>query len=328
MNEPEPEPSTLRTRRLGKSGLIVSELALGTWGLAGDAYGAIVGDEVDKTIARARELGVTLFETADAYGARGGDPHAERFEKRLGRLLESDDAALVCTKIGNDLDAAPPRKKFEPDYLRRAAERSAERLRRKPDLVLLHHPRAATIRRGAATATLESLVRDGVVRAWGVACGDAESARAAIEIGAPVIEIAYNLFAQRDLHAIAGDVVEHDVGVLARSPLAYGLLCGTWSVDKTFPDDDHRRDRWTSDELRARLAQVASLRPLVRGDVHTLRAVALRWVLSNRTVSSAVVGVRTAAQLEANVRAIGKGPAYLSDEDLAKIAEILPLTGS
>jgi aryl-alcohol dehydrogenase-like predicted oxidoreductase len=313
---------------LGKSGLDISELALGTWGLSGDAYGPVGDEEIDKTITRARVLGVNFFETADAYGARGGDPHAERFEKRLGRLLDGDDGALVCTKAGNDLDAAPPRKRFDRRFLEQSAHRSAERLRRRPDLLLLHHPQASTLRRGEATATMETLVRDGVIKAWGVACGDEDSARAAIELGAPVIEIAYNLFAQNDLHSVTGEVAEHDVGVLARSPLAYGLLCGTWSVEKKFDEGDHRRDRWTTDELRTRLAEVASLRPLVRGDVHTVRAVALRWVLSNRTVGATVVGVRTAAQLEANVRAVGSGPPYLSDDDLAKLAEILPPTTS
>ncbi|GAC1529240.1 MAG: aldo/keto reductase [Polyangiales bacterium] len=319
--------TTLRTRTLGKSGLVVSELALGTWGLSGDAHGEVTDGEVDRTLARARELGVTLFETADVYGARGGDPHAERFEKKLGRALEHDAEARVCTKVGNDLDAAPARKRFDPAFLRSSALRSAERLRRAPDLLLLHHPQPASLRRGEATATLEALQREGVIKGWGVACGDEESARVAIELGASVIELAYNLFTQRDLHSIAGEIHEHRVGVLARSPLAYGLLCGTWPADKTFPEGDHRRERWAAEELRVRLAQVAALRPLVHGDVHTIRAVALRWVLANNVVGAAVVGVRSAAQLEANVRAIGDGPPYLPGDDLGRIGELLRAGG-
>ena len=318
-----PASTRLRTRTLGKSGLVVSEVALGTWGLSGDAHGAVPDHEVDRTIERARELGVTLFETADVYGARGGDPHAERFEKKLGHALERDAEALVCTRAGNDLDAAPPRKRFDSAFLRSSAQRSAERLRRAPDLFLLHHPQPPTLHRGEATATLEALQREGLIKAWGVACGDEETARVAIAHGAMVIELAYNLFAQQDLHAIAGEVHEHRVGVLARSPLAYGLLCGTWPAGKTFPVGDHRRERWTPDELHVRLGQVASLRPLVRGDAHTLRAVALRWVLANNVVGAAVVGVRTSAQLEANVRAIGAGPPYLPEEDLTRLGELL-----
>jgi aryl-alcohol dehydrogenase-like predicted oxidoreductase len=312
-------PAKLRTRPLGKSGLVVSELALGTWGLSGEGYGPVSSDDADKTIIRARELGITLIDTADTYGARGGDPHAERMEKRLGRLLASDEGAIICTKGGNDLDASPARKRFDRDFLRLSAQRSADRLRRKPDLYLLHHPTVATLLRGEATSALEELQSEGVIRAWGVACGDAPVARAALERGASVVELPYNVFEQRALHEVTGELHEAKAGVLVRSTLAYGLLCGTWPADKTFPEGDHRRDRWTEAELRRRQADVAALRPLVKGDVHTIRAVALRYVLSNLLVSSAVVGVRTAAQLEANVRAIGDGPPYLSDADLAKI---------
>ena len=310
---------TLRTRPLGKTGLIVSELALGTWGLSGEAYGEVSEADADGTVARARELGVTLFDTADSYGARGGDPHAERFEKRLGRLLDQDAAAIVCTKGGNDLEAAPARKRFDRAFLRRSAERSAERLRRAPHVYLLHHPTVATLHRGEATGALDELKKEGVISHWGVAATDADTARAALERGASVIELAYNIFAQRDLHELAGEIVESGAGVLARSPLAYGLLCGTWPAGKTFAEGDHRRDRWTEAELRQRLAEVAALRPLVHGDIHTIRAVALRYVLCNRMVASVVVGVRTPAQLEANVRAIGAGPPYLPDEDLSRI---------
>ena len=319
--------TNLRSRTLGKSGLVVSELALGTWGLGGEAYGEVTTEDADATISRARELGVTLFDTADLYGARGGDPHAERLEKRLGRLLDGDATALVCTKGGNDLEASPPRKRFDREFLRRSAQRSAERLRRPADLYLLHHPSEAALRRGEATASLEELRHDGVVRHWGVACADAGVARVAIAEGAEVIELAYNLFAQDDLHELASELVEHKVGVIARSPLAYGLLCGVWPAGKTFAEGDHRRERWTAEELTRRLAQVASLRPLVHDDIHTVRAVALRYVLSNLLVGSVAVGARSAAQIEQNVRAIGKGPPYLPEADLARIPELLRVAG-
>lgn len=306
----------MRTRTLGKSGLVVSELALGTLPLAGELYGPVEPEEADRTLARARELGVTLFETADVYGAVG-----ESMEARIGRVLERDDQAYVVTKGGNDVPNG--RKRFERMFLHRSAARSADRLRRKPDVYLLHHPTAETLRRGEAVGTLEELVRDGVIARWGVACGDLASAEVAIELGAPVIELAYNVFHQADLHELASKVTANHVGVLARSPLAYGLLCGTWPADKTFPDGDHRRDRWTRDDLTERLRQVAALRPLVHDEVHTLRAAALRFVLANQVVGSCVVGVRNGQQLEQNVRAIAKAPPYLPDADLARLPELL-----
>lgn len=314
----------MRTRALGNSGLVVSELSLGTWSLAGESYGPIETEEAEKTITRARELGITLFETADLYGS---SEDKEPVESLLGRVLDRDDQAYVCTRGGNDVAGLPPKKRFDRMFLHRSAARSADRLRRAPDIYLLHNPMAETLRRGEAVGALEELIVDGVIKQWGVSCGDAETAKVAIELGAKVIELAYNLFNQRDMNAIAAEVKGANVGVLARSPLAHGLLCGTWAAERTFEEGDHRRDRWTPEELTERLREVATMRPLVSGEIHTLRSAALRFVLCNHQISSVVVGARSAAQIEANIRAIGKGPPYLSDEDLARVPMLLLSAG-
>ncbi|GAC1578328.1 MAG: aldo/keto reductase [Polyangiales bacterium] len=313
----------LRTRTLGKSGLETSELALGTWALDARSYGPVASDEADRTIAKGYELGIRLFETADIYGLEG-----ERVEARLGRVLEKEKDALFCTKGGNDLAASPPKKRFDRVFLQTSAARSAERLRRPPDLYLLHHPSLDALHRGEAVAALDELVTAGVIRQWGVACGDTDVARLAMGLGATVIELAYNLLLQQDLHDLASEIMDLKVGVLARSPLAYGLLCGTWSPEQTFAEGDHRRDRWTSEDLTKRLRQVAALRPLVKAEVHTLRAVALRFTLSNQLISSVVVGAKSAAQIEQNVRAIGDGPPYLSEDDLSSIPLLLRGAGA
>jgi aryl-alcohol dehydrogenase-like predicted oxidoreductase len=314
----------VRTRTLGKSGLIVSEIGLGTWGLSGEAYGPVEDEEADKAIVRARELGVTLIETADVYGSGEGK---EPMESRIGRLLDKDDQSYIVTKGGNDLTSAPPRKRFDRMFLHRSAARSAERLRRPPDLYLLHNPTVETLRRAEAITTLEELIQEKIIKRWGVSCGDADVARVAMELGAPVIELAYNMFHQRDLIDVIEDVKAASVGLIARSPLAHGLLCGTWSVERVFDEGDHRRDRWTPEELTERLRQVAEMRPLVKDEIHTLRSAALRFVLANSIVSCCVVGVRNAQQIEANVRAVGKEPPYLSDEDLERIPTLLVNAG-
>src|SRR6185503_14102101 len=111
-----------------------------------------------------------------------------------------------------------------------------------------------------------------------------------------------------DLHLMAGEVSESGVGVLARSVLAHGLLAGHWSAEREFYPGDHRAERWTPAELKQRLAQLEALRPVVTGPVHSLRAAALRFVLSNQIVSSAILGPRSAAQLEQLVREAGTAP--------------------
>ena len=124
---------SIRPRPLGKTGLVVSELSLGTWGLSGDGYGAVDDTVADRTIGRALDMGFTLLDTADAYGAG-------TMEARLGRMLQGKDAVVV-TKVGTDRTTEPPRKRFDPEYLRASARASMKRLGRdRIDLLLLHNP--------------------------------------------------------------------------------------------------------------------------------------------------------------------------------------------
>ena len=171
----------MRRRPLGKTGLNVSELGLGTWGLSGDGYGPVPESEQDRVIDRARALGITLFETADSY-AHGS------MERKLGERLKDDTRARIVTKIGTDRDAIPPKKHFDPEYLRTAVERSAERLGRDViDVVLLHNPSEVAMQRREASALLAELKQAGKIRGWGVSAGTLEVASAAVDQGAEVV---------------------------------------------------------------------------------------------------------------------------------------------
>ncbi|HEY4116320.1 MAG TPA: aldo/keto reductase, partial [Byssovorax sp.] len=173
----------MRCRPLGKTGLEVSELALGTWGLSGDAYGPVSEAQAQGVIARALTLGVTTFETADVYGGDGA------MEATLAAHLPA--SAIVVTKIGTDRAASPPRKSLDPTFLRVSFEKCAERLKKKPvDVVLLHNPSMPTLDAGAATAFLRELKKRGLVRAWGVSAGTVAVAREALHQGAEVLELA------------------------------------------------------------------------------------------------------------------------------------------
>lgn len=302
----------MRKRPLGDTGLEVSELALGTWGLSGGGYGPVAESEQDSVIDRAAALGITLFETADTY-ATG------EMERRLGRRLPKDETIVIATKIGTDAGASPARKRFEPEFLLEAAERSRERLdRERIALLMLHNPGAETLRRGEATGALRDLVDKGVIHTWGVSAGNADVAAAAVLAGAPVVELAHNAFHTRELKRIAPQLSEKKTGVLARSVLAYGLLTGTWPTTKEFSDEDHRSQRWSSDELRRRIVQLNALRPSVHGDVTSMRGVALRYVLAEPLVSSAVLGPRKTQQLDQLLRDAGKSP-YLGKDAVAAL---------
>lgn len=313
---------TMRTRKLGKSGLVVSELSLGTWGLSGEGYGLVSDWDADKTIERALELGVTLFETASCYG-RG------KMEERLGRAFaqqgkKPDDPTypLIATRHGTDRRDNTTVRCFEPTYLAESFSRSQERLGREVlDVYLLHNPTASTMQRDDVLGFCREKREKNHVRAWGVSAGDAEVAKLAIEAGAEVVSFPYNVFCGMDLVRIEEKLRLKEVGLLAHSVLSYGLLAGLWPPEKTFPDGDHRRDRWTKAELRARQGHISAVRSLVAGDVFTIRAASVRYVLSNSAVSSAVLGPRSVIQLEQLVREgspEGDKP-YLDADKLAKL---------
>jgi len=297
----------MRRRTLGKTGIEMSELCLGTWGLSGDGYGPVDEAEQDQVIERAVALGINSFDTADVY-AKGA------MESRLGRLLEKHPDAIVITKVGTDRSATPPLKRFDADYLKQSVGESKERLKRRIDVLLLHNPSSVALKKPHVAETLNQLVESGSIRCWGVSIGDAEIGKLAIEQGAQVLQLAYSVFHPQELSGVVGLAKEKQVGLLGRSVLAHGLLCGQWPNTKQFPSGDHRRDRWTSDDFKKRISQLAALRPCVYGEITSLRAAALRYALSETALSSVVIGPRSAVQLDQLVRDAGKEPPYM-DED-------------
>jgi aryl-alcohol dehydrogenase-like predicted oxidoreductase len=311
----------VRTRPLGKTGLVASELALGTWGLSGEPYGKVDPAEAEKVLARALDIGLTLIDTSDSYGAG-------KMEALVGKVLAGKKDALVVTKGGTDRTTQPAVKRFDPDYLRGAVQRSKKRLGRDAiDLYLLHNPSADSLITGEATGALEAMKKEGLLRHWGVSAGDTDVARAAIQKGAEVLELAYNMFQAVDLHRLAGEIMVAGVGVLAHSTLSYGLLAGMWTKERTFAEGDHRAERWTKVELARRVQQLEAARYLVKGDILTLRGAAVRFVLANHLVSAAVLGPRTVEQLEQLVRETGSGPIYLPDGDLGALPRALSRVG-
>lgn len=311
----------MRKRPLGKTGLVVSELAIGTWGLSGDAYGKVDEADAEVVLRRAIEMGFSLIDTSDAYGAG-------KMERLCGKLAKEHSDLMIVTKGGIDRLTDPPRKCFAAEYLRNAVERSLKRLGMEAiPVYLLHSPTPETLHGGEAADVMESLKKEGKILHWGVSAGDEDVARAAIDKNAEVLELAYNLTHPIDMHRISGDVMVGGCGVLVRSVLAHGLLSGMWSKDRTFGEGDHRNERWTKMELEHRIDQLDAVRYLVKGEVHTLRGAAVRFALANHLVSSAILGARTKEQLEQLVRETGGGPRYLLDDDLRQLPRALDKVG-
>jgi aryl-alcohol dehydrogenase-like predicted oxidoreductase len=296
-------------------------MGIGTWGLGGESYGPVDAKDAEAVVRRSLEMGMNLVDTADAYGAG-------RMEAMLGRILKGRRDVVVVTKGGTDRTTDPPRKHFDRDYLIASVGRSLKRLARdRIDVYLLHNPSLDALGAGECLAVMEELKKKGDIAHWGVSAGSDEIARMAIDANAEVIALAYNLMQCVDLHRVAGDVMVSGTGVLVHSVLDYGLLAGTWTKEREFPDGDHRSGRWTKLEIERRVEQVEAMRFLVNGDVKTMRAAAVRFALASTVVSSAILGPRTVAQAEELVREAGGALRYLPDDALARLPHVLSKQG-
>ncbi|MCA9605368.1 MAG: aldo/keto reductase [Myxococcales bacterium] len=304
----------MQTRGLGRTDLRLSEITLGTWGLGAQSYGPIRPERFDETVRQALERGVSTFDVAPVWGDA---------EERVGRILKEEKAdAVVITRGGARRVDGKLQQSFEPDALVADCETSLERLDREAiDLFLLHNPGDVTIRKGDWRPAIERLEDDGKIRAWGISVGDAEEARLAIEAGAQAICLTYNLLTPHALQDIADRVQQEGVGVLARSPLMYGLLAGRWSDSRRFAEDDHRDRRWNRASFEDRIRQIDALHFLVGAEHPDLATAALRFVLSHAAVTSAVVGARNPYQIGAAVDA-ANGPPYLTDTDMIRLAKV------
>jgi aryl-alcohol dehydrogenase-like predicted oxidoreductase len=311
----------MHSRTLGRTEVRLSEVSLGTWGLATDAYGPRGPTQMDTVVRRALEEGVTTFDLAPAWG----DGEAERAVAKITK--EKRDEVQYVTRCGAVVSSDGVTLRFDPESLKKDCEASLERLETdRIDVLLLHNPSEEELRKEEWKKTMEELKKDGKVKAWGVSAGDADAARIAVAAGVEVICVVYNLLLSDDLHDLTGEISVSGCGVIARSPLAYGLLSGRWSEQRRFADGDHRQDRWTPEALKARVQQVHALRFLVHGKVPSLASAAIRYVLANAVVATCVVGARTSAQI-ALAAQCAEGPPYLPDEDLLKLPKVLTKMG-
>ncbi len=305
----------MRKRALGATGLEVSELGLGTWGLGG-AYGALAPSVARSTIEAALEAGVTTIDCAPLWG-RGA------VESWVGEVVEHQrNEVQLVTRGGVVWDDEGVHQRFSSEALRADCEASLKRLKTdRVDVWLLHEPPEEMLFRDDTVPTAKALKSEGKIRAWGVSTSDPTVARIAMSRGAEVLCLPYNLLWRGLVHELETELATSKVGLLARSPLLHGLLSGRWTEYRQFADDDHRRARWTHKALTLRVREVNPLRFLVKDDVRSMTSAALRYVLASPAVSSALLGARRPVQITNAAELAGTAP-YLLPEDLARVAAL------
>ena len=294
-------------RRLGRTGRDVSVVGFGAWAIGGD-WGSVDDGASLRALHAAADAGVTLFDTADVYG--GG--HSERL---IGRFLRerAGETLFVATKMGRSvpLDLAH----YTPEAFRDWVDRSREHLGvDRLDLVQLHCLPTPIYYQPELFAALDDLVADGSIAAYGVSVEKVEEGLKAIEYpGVATVQIIFNILRQRPAELFLAEAARRDVGVLARVPLASGLLTGRLTRETAFEPTDHRRfnrhgesfdmgETFAGVDYETGLAAVEELRALVP-DGATMAQLALRWILMHEGITTTIPGAKTPEQARANAAA-------------------------
>ncbi|MEY2848172.1 MAG: hypothetical protein RI885_837, partial [Actinomycetota bacterium] len=306
---PRREGVIMQKRELGTSGITVSAVGFGAWGIGG-GWGDTEDTQSVDALNTAIDLGVTFIDTAYAYG----DGRSERI---IGEVVRSrSEEIVVATKVPPANREWPARSETTADvampagHLRSCTEESLRRLGMDSlDLQQIHVWNDRWLAEGSWLDEVAEMKSSGLIRAFGISINDhsPDSALEAVASGLiDSVQVIYNIFDQSPRDRLLPACVEHGVGVIVRVALDEGGLTGTMTADTTFPADDWRSHYFKGD----RPSQVAEHVDAIVADLgiatSDLPEVALRFVLSDPAVSSVIPGMRRAANVERNVK-VGDG---------------------
>src|SRR3989338_3634998 len=203
----------MKTRRLGRTSIQVSEVGFGCWAIGGSSYGPTDDGESLRALSFAFDQGINFFDTADTYG----NGHSESLVGEVFKESSKRLKAVIATKVGFDFYHGGTKKNFDPDYIRFACGESLKRLRTDYiDLYQLHNTKMEEIEDGSMFRVLSELKREGKIRHWGVSIHVVEEGKKVVEAGAETIQAIYNIIDQRIKAELMPICEEHEVGLVAR----------------------------------------------------------------------------------------------------------------
>ncbi|WP_454814807.1 aldo/keto reductase [Labrys neptuniae] len=298
----------MKERLFGKTARNVSEIGFGAWAIGG-SWGDVRDDDARAALHAALDAGTTLIDTADVYG----DGRSERF---IAEVLKERGGPrpFVATKAGRRLQPHTA-DGYNQENLTAFVERSLANLATDClDLVQLHCPPTEVYYRPEVFGVLDDLVAAGKIRNYGVSVEKVEEALKAIEYpGVVSVQIIYNIFRQRPAELFFREAKARNIAVIARVPLASGMLTGKMNAASQFAADDHRAynrngeafdkgETFSGVPYDVALAAVEEIRPLVP-DGMTMSQFALAWILADDAITTVIPGARNAAQATANAAA-------------------------
>ena len=315
----------MQKRTLGKTGFEITEVALGTWQVGGKWGTEFNHENADKILNTAIDNGINFIDTADVYGE--GDS-----EKAVGRVVNSrSERIYVATKCGRQLnphiDAS-----YQTDVLRKFVEDSLKNMGLETlDLIQLHCPPTETYYRPEIFELFDQLKKEGKILNLGVSVERVEEALKAIEYeNVTTVQIIFNMMRQRPAEQFFAEAAKRNVGILARVPLASGLLTGKFSASTKFGMFDHRKfnrdgkafdkgETFSGVDYEKGLQAVEEIKKLFP-EQSNFAAIALKWILMFKEVSCVIPGASRPDQVISNIEA-SKLP-ELSDEQMNGVRKI------
>ena len=322
----------MKYRTLGRTGWKVSEISFGAWAI-GSAWGKVDDRESLAALHRALDGGVNFFDTADVYG----DGHSERLLAKLRK--ERKEKFYIATKAGRRLNPHTA-EGYNRANLTAFIERSLKNLNTDTiDLLQLHCPPVSVLYQPEVFGILDDLVKAGKLRCYGVSVEKVEEALKAIEFpGVQTIQIIFNIFRQRPAELFFPEAQRRQIGILARVPLASGMLSGKITRESKFAKDDHRLfnrhgeafdrgETFSGVDFETGLRAIEELKAFAPAGA-TPAQLALRWILEFPAVTCAIPGAKRPVQVAENIAASDLKP--LSPATMKKIralydAQIRPL---
>jgi aryl-alcohol dehydrogenase-like predicted oxidoreductase len=314
----------MEQRRLGRTGRNVSVIGFGAWAIGGD-WGSVDDETALRSLHAAADAGVTLIDTADVYG----DGRSERL---IGRFLRErpGEAFFVATKMGRRVPQEVAN--YTPEAFRAWNDRSRENLGVDTlDLVQLHCPPTQVLYTPELFDALDAMVAERRIAAYGVSVEKVEEGLKALEYpNLASVQIIFNMLRQRPAERFLAEAARRGVGVLARVPLASGLLTGKLSAASTFAADDHRQynrhgesfdvgETFAGVDYATGLEVADALRELVPEGA-TMAQLALRWILMHEGVTVTIPGAKSPEQARSNAAAADLAP--LPPATMERVAEL------
>ncbi|QFK71564.1 aldo/keto reductase [Pradoshia sp. D12] len=295
-------------RRLGNTDLSVSEISFGTWGIGGD-WGKADTQDALLGLNRAMENGVNFFDTADVYGSG-------RSEELLREATKGkEDTIHIATKFCRAGDIHDP-DTYSEEAIRAYCEGSLKRLgRERIDVYQIHCPPLHILKNTDVFTVLDKLQQEGKIRHYGVSVETVEEGLFCLTIpGVRALQVIFNIFRQKPLEELFPTAKKQGVGILARVPLASGLLTGKFSTQTKFEENDHRSfnangEKFNVGETFAGLefskgVELSNQLSWIADGRGTMANSALRWILDHEEITCAIPGFKNAQQVDQNLKAI------------------------